>query len=76
MVDVRQGAPWWYGIPPVAVTLITYSIVGIAIFLTISGSPETRGATALGVGLGAGWAASFAQGAARQRHDRQSRALR
>ncbi|WP_158712250.1 hypothetical protein [Streptomyces sp. NRRL F-5135] len=51
-----QPTPWWYRVPPVAVTLVIYAVTGLVIFTLVS---EAVTAWALG-GLGRGLLASFA----------------
>jgi hypothetical protein len=63
------GTPWWYRVPPVAVVLIMYAVVGLIIFTTVS---ESAFAWA-GGGLVAGLLAAFVQGAAKAAYDERHR---
>ncbi|MEU2565057.1 hypothetical protein ABZ626_37890 [Streptomyces longispororuber] len=69
MGQVRgRPTPWWYKIPPVAVSLITLSVIGIALHLTVGVL-----VVSLGVGLAAGLLAALAHGVAQQAHDARHR---
>jgi len=72
-MEEASADPWWYRVPPVAVSLITLSIVAIAVFTLGSGAETTRLYTALGIGLATGLGAAFVHGMAQRRHDQGRR---
>jgi hypothetical protein len=56
--------PWWYRIPPIATTLITYAVTASALYAAGAGA-----SAALIAGLVVGLVASVVQGAAQRAHD-------
>ncbi|WP_331759098.1 hypothetical protein [Streptomyces anulatus] len=60
-----NSTPWWYRVPPVAVVLIAYSVVGAVVYTTLS----TSGIAWAGGGILAGLLAAGIQGAARAAHN-------
>ncbi|MFJ8385565.1 hypothetical protein ACIQ9Q_13835 [Streptomyces sp. NPDC094438] len=65
-----RRTPWWYRVPPLAVSLITLSVVTLAVHPLLSDADDARWGPSLGIGLATGLAAAFVQGMAQRHHDR------